>query len=332
MRCKKDAQTEIIRLLGESGGAFLSGEAVSESLGISRTAVWKQINTLRKTGFDIRAVPSKGYFLSAGKDGGSPFNAASILSGLKTETIGRNIIFLSETDSTNVRAYELARAGEAEGTAVIADSQSAGKGRLGRHWASNPGVNLYTSVILRPPVPPAAAQNLTFLAAVAVAETITAFLPMRPTVKWPNDILVDGRKVAGILMEMNSEPDRVNFVIAGVGVNLNLRTKDLPDDLKNTATSLMEKTLAPVDRVLFVRMLYINLEKWYKIYIGGGFAPVLSEWKGFFGATGTHVRVRGFNSVVEGICAGVDDDGALLVRTLSGEIVRVISGDVDTAR
>ena len=330
MQAKEAAEVEIIRLLKAGKDSYISGQALSAALGVSRTAVWKHIEKARGMGFSIEASPSKGYRLNT--SAGAPFNGVEVSSGLKTEYIGRNIHFYPSLDSTNMLAFELAGTGAPEGTAVIADSQTGGKGRLGRRWESPAGVNLYTSIILRPGIPPRYAHNLTFLSAVAVAETVERFSPVRPTVKWPNDILLDGKKVAGILMEMHSEPDRVHFVVAGIGVNINIRGETFTDTLKPIATSLYEKSGKETDRAGFTCVLYSSFEKWYKIYKEKGFFPVMEAWKGFFASVGKIITVRSFDSVIEGVCLGVDADGALLVKTQAGATERIISGDVETKR
>ncbi len=327
MQAKEAAEAEIIRLLKAGKDSYISGQALSAALGVSRTAVWKHIEKAREMGFSIEASPSKGYRLNTSS--GAPFNGVEVSSGLSTEYIGRNIYFYGSLDSTNRKAFELGRAGEPEGAAVIADTQTGGKGRLGRRWESPAGVNLYTSIILRPAIPPRHAHNLTFVAAVAVAETVERFSPVRPTVKWPNDILLDGKKAAGILLEMDSEPDRVHFVVAGIGVNINMKEADLPETLRVKATSLYEIKGESTDRAGFAGVLYSGFEKWYKIYKEKGFSPVMEAWKGFFASVGRPVTVRSFDTVIEGVCLGVDADGALLVRTSTGAEERVVSGDVD---
>ncbi|MFQ5735501.1 MAG: biotin--[acetyl-CoA-carboxylase] ligase [Thermodesulfobacteriota bacterium] len=333
MVTREAAEVEIIRLLragllGPDAEGYTSGQRLSDGLGISRTAVWKHINSLKKMGFPIEASPSKGYRLRSGK---SPFNPVEVASLLETGTIGRRIFFYPELASTNVKAFELGRGGEPEGTAVIADAQSRGKGRIGREWVSPPGVNLYTSIILRPEILPRDAYNLTFLLAVSVAEAVSSLCASGVTVKWPNDVLIGGRKAAGILLEMDSEADRVYFVVAGVGVNLNMDKGMFPARLRPLATSVAAGCGSDVDRAGFVRDLYSALEKWYKVYLGDGFAPVLKAWKGYFASEGKPVKVVSFNRVVTGICLGVGDDGALLVRTPCGTVERVISGDVEPA-
>ncbi len=316
-----DAEVDIVRLLKTGGGDHISGQMISLELGISRTAVWKHIGVLRKAGYSIEGSPKKGYRLLPFP---VPFNGIEVRSGLKRGIIGRNLFFFPTLDSTNTKASRLAAGGADEGTVVIADGQSDGKGRLGRKWHSPPGVNLYTSIILKPDIPPQQAQTLTLMAAVAVAEAVEAYSPVRPTVKWPNDILIESKKAAGILTEMNSETDRVNFVVLGIGVNLNM---NLPDELLHTATSIKEKTGREVSRAEFAQRLFSSIEKWYKVFLAEGFEPVSSVWRTYFDREGKHINVRGSREV-EGICMGIDSQGSLLVRLGSGQVERVISGEL----
>ncbi|MBI5599908.1 MAG: biotin--[acetyl-CoA-carboxylase] ligase [Deltaproteobacteria bacterium] len=330
MMKRAQPEVEIIGFLRAKEGAYASGQTISRALGISRTAVWKHIVSLRKAGYPIEGSSRKGYMLL--KPGSppfnAPFNAIELSSAVSTETIGRDIHFFPSLDSTNAKALALARDGAPEGTVVVADSQERGRGRLGRKWISPAGTNLYTSVILRPAIPPHMAQTLTLLSAVAVAETIALFSPVTPAVKWPNDILVDSRKVAGILTEMSSETDRINFVVIGIGVNVNWDMKNAPDEIRRTATSLKEKKGADVPRVEFVAALYSSLEKWYKIFNKEGRLPIVKAWRGWFNGEGKPVKVKG-SPDTKGLCLGIDDFGALLVRLSSGNIARVVAGDVE---
>ncbi|MBI5238736.1 MAG: biotin--[acetyl-CoA-carboxylase] ligase [Deltaproteobacteria bacterium] len=330
MRQGQDRDDKVLKLLRASPDLFISGQSISNRLGISRTAVWKHVMALRNMGYSIAGSAGKGYRLTPGRD--TPFNAVEIRSRLSTEFMGRKVYLYKSLGSTNIKAKELAGKGVPEGTAVIADSQTGGKGRLGRGWFSPAGVNLYTSVVLRPRLDPPKCQGITLMAAVACAEAASKWLPKKPTVKWPNDILIGPKKAAGILMEMDAEADRVNHIILGIGFNLNMTHDMLPKDLRGTAASIMEKTGRTVDRAEFACALYSRLEKWYKVFVNEGIAPVLSAWKGYFDMEGRPIRVNSFEGVVSGICAGVDTEGALLIRTASGRVHRVISGDVEIVR
>ena len=323
-------QTALLNLLKKNLNSHLSGQTLSNASGISRTAIWKHINNIRKMGYNIEVVSGKGYRLV----GEMPFNEPEITGRLKTSFIGRPIYFHSNIDSTNTAAYDLALRGAKEGTAVVADSQEKGRGRLGRRWESPKGTNIYASIILRPDILPVFAPQLTLMGAVAVAETISKFLnngsgcKPEPAVKWPNDILIDSKKVSGILTEMNSEMDRINFVIMGIGVNLNMKRNMFSQELRYIATSLKEETGKEIPRVEFIQSLYANLEKWYKIFLKKGFKPISEAWKGYFDMSGKRVTVHQANGNIMGIALTINEDGFLMVRESSGKVVKIISGDV----
>jgi BirA family biotin operon repressor/biotin-[acetyl-CoA-carboxylase] ligase len=314
----------ILELFREGEG-FVSGEALSRHLGVSRTAVWKHMKGLRAQGYLIEAVPAKGYRLVAAPDLITPRQVAE---GLGTRRIGGSVICLKETDSTNAVAFKLAEEGGAEGTVVIADTQSAGKGRLGRVWLSPPGVNLYCSVVLRPPISPVAACQLTFLSVVAVARAIESCTKLEPQIKWPNDILIQGKKVAGLLNEMNAETEKVNFVVLGIGVNLNMGLDQLGSQLRHPATSLMAAGGEEVNRVLFTRALLTELDRLYETFLQQGEAPVRAEWLERSRILGRTVKVSAGNREFTGAVEGLDSFGALLVRLSDGSLETVLSGDV----
>jgi BirA family transcriptional regulator, biotin operon repressor / biotin---[acetyl-CoA-carboxylase] ligase len=313
----------ILQLLRDGGG-FASGEALSRLLGISRTAVWKHIKGLRVQGYRIEAVPAKGYRLQGSPDLLTPLD----LSGLDTRRVGSRLVCLKETESTNAVAFRMAEEGAPEGTVVIADTQSAGKGRLGRVWLSPPGVNLYCSVVLRPPISPVAACQLTFLSVVAVARAIAGCTTLSPQIKWPNDILVSGKKVAGLLNEMNAETEKVNFVVLGIGVNLNMRLSQLGEGVRHPATSLLEEGGVEVDRAAFARTLLQELDRLYDRFLVEGEGPVRAEWLERSAIRGRSVRVSCGSREFGGVVQGVDAFGALLVETPDGVLETVLSGDV----
>lgn len=315
----------ILQLFREQGG-FVSGEIISRELNVSRTAIWKHINTLRKAGYVIEAVPSRGYQMVSAPD---VLSAEEISAQLKTGLIGKCLVCRSETSSTNSDAFRLAEQGADEGTVVLADSQSGGKGRMGRVWVSPQGVNLYASIILRPQVMPYEAAQLTFLSAVAVARSIELVAGLKPEIKWPNDVLISGRKIAGLLNEMSSETDRVNFVILGIGVNLNMNSEQFPQDLRYPATSLLLELGHPVQRAQFAAVMLNELDRLYTDFLAKGFGPVREEWQQRCNAAGRRIEVSDGGAVMQsGLFAGIDTDGALLMRLDSGGTERVISGDV----
>ncbi len=315
----------ILRLFREHGG-FVSGGQLSRMLEVSRTAVWKHISALRGAGYVIEAVPSRGYRLVSAPD---LLNREEIAARLNTAIMGRRLVCLDQTGSTNSDAFRLAEEGAPEGTVVMADAQSGGKGRRGRTWSSPAGVNLYCSVVLRPRVMPHEAPQLTFLSAVAVARSIGQVTGLQTEIKWPNDVLLGGSKVAGLLNEMSAETDGINFVILGIGVNLNMTLAQFPSDLRNPATSLLVASGRPVARARFAATLLNELDRLYADFLTHGFGPVREKWRLHCNARGREVVVSDAGSeVVRGIFDGIDGDGALLLRRTDGRVERILSGDV----
>ncbi len=319
------ASAAILRLFREQGG-FVSGEMISRELHVSRTAIWKQINALRKAGYVIEAVPSRGYQLLSAPD---LLSSAEIAAQQDAVVMGSRIVCMEQTASTNGDAFRLAEQGAAEGTVVLADTQSGGKGRMGRVWSSPPGVNLYCSIILRPAIMPYEAPQLTFLSAVAVARSIERISAIVPEIKWPNDVLIKGQKVAGLLNEMSAETDAVNFVILGIGVNLNMTAEQFPDDLRHPATSILLESGRPVGRSGFCAIMLNELDRLYADFRTHGFGPVREEWQRRCNAHGRELSVSdGGSEVVRGMFAGIDGSGALLVSGADGAISKILSGDV----
>jgi BirA family transcriptional regulator, biotin operon repressor / biotin---[acetyl-CoA-carboxylase] ligase len=324
-RLTKALDGKILRLFHERNGGIVSGEEASTLLKVTRTAVWKHIRSLREAGYHIEALPSRGYRLVRAPDLLIP---EEIAAGLKTERIGSRIICLKEAGSTNEEAFRLAEEGAEEGAVVIAESQTRGKGRLGRQWESPPGVNLYCSVILRPPVLPVRAAQLTFLSSVAVARTIGSSTSLTPAIKWPNDVMVGGRKVAGLLNEMSAETDKINFFVLGIGVNINMKQEQFPEGLRHPATSLAMEEGSRVDRTAFTRALLEALDHLYSMFLENGYGPVREEWLGFCNSLDREVLVTFQDTGLRGTARGIDDEGALLVERTDGSIERVLAGDV----
>jgi BirA family biotin operon repressor/biotin-[acetyl-CoA-carboxylase] ligase len=320
------ANSTILKLFRDADSGFVSGEMISRELKVSRTAVWKHIKGLRGAGYLIEAIPSRGYRLLSTPD---ILDETELRDRLQPGLIGLRLVCLPETSSTNTVAFQLADEGAVEGTVVTADAQSGGKGRMGRVWSSPPGINLYCSVVLRPKVRPYQAPQLTFLSAVAVAKAIEATTGLKPEIKWPNDVLLGGRKVAGLLNEMSAETDAINFVILGIGVNLNMATAQFPADLRAPATSLLIEQGRPVNRVQFTAQMLHELDKLYAGFLECGFAPVREEWQKRCNANDREVIVTdGGKDELRGMFNGIDGEGALLVRMADGSVERVVSGDV----
>jgi len=305
------------------GQGWQSGSAIAQRLGVSRAAVWKRIERLRERGYGIEAAAGRGYRMVSTSDRLLP---DEILRHFRPKLLRGAIVHHESIDSTNRLAAELARGGAVEGTVVLAEQQTAGRGRLGRSWVSPARVNLYCSVVLRPALPPLEVPRLTLVAGIAVAEAIAATVPLRAEIKWPNDVLLDGRKVAGVLTELEAETERVRFVIVGIGVNLNAARADFPPELQRKATSLALATGAPVDRAAFTGRLLTALEGAYATFLRGGFAALRHRYEELHCLTGRAVTVD-VKPPLAGTVRGVDDGGALLVES-NGEVHRVVSGEV----
>ncbi|MRR55108.1 MAG: biotin--[acetyl-CoA-carboxylase] ligase [Deltaproteobacteria bacterium] len=303
----------------------ISGEELGTALKVSRTAVWKHVKNLLSQGYQIESIPSRGYRFLAAPD---VLTSLEVTSGLQTTRIGCQISSVRETESTNLLAFRLAENSAPEGTVVIAEAQTGGKGRLGRHWESPPGVNLYCSVILRPPMSPVRAPQLTFLSAVAVARAIEEVAQLQPTIKWPNDVLLNGRKVAGLLNEMSAETDTIHCVVLGIGVNINMEREQFPNDLRQPATSLFLEKGVSINRVDFTKALLTSLDVLYDDYLAHGFTGIREEWLARSTVQGRRVRVSFGNGETEGVVSGVDNDGALLITRGDGTQERVLAGDV----
>ena len=320
-----DKAAAILRLF-RAGAGYTSGEYLSRELCVSRTAVWKHISALRKNGYRIEAVPSRGYRLVSSPDIIDPHEVAAVRGDT---VIGRELEYVKVSLSTNADAFRLAEQGAAEGTVVLADSQTGGKGRRGRVWSSPAGVNLYCSVLLRPVIMPNEAPQLTFLSAVAVARAIEQTTTLIPEIKWPNDLLVSGKKVAGLLNEMSAETDGINFVILGIGVNLNMTADQFPNDLRHPATSLFLESGIRVDRSQFTGTMLRELDRLYADFRVYGFGPVREEWQRRCNARGRQVLVNDSGTeCTGGRFIGIDSDGALLLQSDDDKQHRITCGDV----
>lgn len=260
--------------------------------------------------------------------GYAPLCLDIIQSELATKRLGTKFHYFQEIDSTNSYARRLADAGAPEGAVVIAEHQSDGRGRLGRSWESPPYCNLYFSLLLRPTLAPAHAPQITLMAAVALADTVAAFVAEPPAIKWPNDILLQGKKLAGILTESSCDAKRIEFVILGIGVNLNFPRERMPETIRDRATSLMEVAGNSFSRELVLRRLIQDLDRCYGTLEDFGFDAIAPRWQARFGLKGKTVRVEMGGDVLIGQAVGIDRDGALLVEDDRGERQRVVAGDV----
>jgi BirA family biotin operon repressor/biotin-[acetyl-CoA-carboxylase] ligase len=317
----------VLGFLAEAGDEFISGEAISDKLGLTRAAVWKHVEALRGQGYRIDALPARGYRLTAIPD---RLTALELRPLLNTHDVGQVLHTFEVVGSTNDHAKALAEDGAGHGEVVVAEAQTGGRGRRGRAWVSPPRRNAYLSVILRPDLPPARAPELTLLASVAVCDALRqAGVPAG--IKWPNDLLAGGRKIAGILTELSAEADEVHWVVLGIGVNVNAGPDDFPPDLRDAATSVAIERGEPAPRALFVAALLTALEGWLDRHAEEGFAAVRLAWRERSDTLGREVLVQTEGRELAGVAEDIDAAGALLVRS-GGELVRILSGDVHLLR
>jgi len=317
----------VLAFLAEAGDEFVSGEAISDKLGLTRAAVWKHVESLRSHGYRIDAVPARGYRLAEVPDRLTPLELRPLLN---THDVGQVLHWYEEIGSTNDRARELAEEGAEHGEVVIAEAQTAGRGRRGRVWASPPRKNLYFSVVLRPDLPPARAPELTLVASVAICEALRQ-AGVQAGIKWPNDLLASGKKVAGILTELAAEPDRVSWVVLGVGVNVNARIEDFPEELRAEATSVLIERGQPAPRALLAAACFTAIEDWVDRHADEGFGAVREAWRERSVTLGREVVVKVDGREIAGTAEDIDEGGALLVRGRAG-VERIVSGDVALLR
>jgi BirA family biotin operon repressor/biotin-[acetyl-CoA-carboxylase] ligase len=304
----------------------VSGAELAQQLGISRAAVWARIEELRKVGYDIEAGPHFGYKLVGSPDA---LHADDLLARLgKTKVIGRDIRVFEQTTSTNDVIEKLARDGVPEGAVVFAESQTKGRGRLGRKWVSPERKGLWFSILLRPDLRPQETTQLTVASATALRRAIQSETGLEPEIKWPNDILVGGKKVAGILTELSAELDRVRHVILGIGVDVNQGAGEFPPELRKLATSLKIESGRAISRPELAAAILRELDFDYARICGGEFPAVADEWESGCATIGKNVTVHIGDRKIRGGAESLDDDGALLIRTEHGHLERIIGGDV----
>lgn len=318
-------RSKILELLRKAGKEYLSGEEIAKRLGVSRTAVWKHIKELREAGYGIKSRSRSGYTLEEAPDCLLP---GEIKNGLSTRFIGKDIVFFEEVDSTNRVAKQLAREGAAAGTVVVAEAQGKGRGRLERPYFSPAGKGIWFSVILRPHILPQEAPKCTLLAAAAVAMAMKRF-GLQAAIKWPNDILHEGKKLTGILTEMSAELDRINYIVIGTGINVNIEEEEFPEELRDKATSLAVMKGEKLPRVAFFQAVLEALDELCTILEKDGFAPIVARWREYAVTLGQDVRVIGAigQESFDGRAIDIDEEGALLVETAGG-MRRVLAGDV----
>lgn len=316
---------KLIHALARNATVVVPGPKLASEIGVTRQKVWEWIERLRSLGVEIKGHPTSGYQLVTMPDILVP---SLVHAELGESEIGHNIAHYFRTESTNTVALSLAARGAAHGTVVVAEEQTAGRGRLGRAWHSERSSGIYTSIILRPPLAPNAAPVITLMAGVAAQSAIAGATGLDADIRWPNDILVRGKKVCGILTEMSAELDRVHAVALGIGINVNHR--EMPAQLKEIATSLRIETRRTWSRVHLLAALLKELEKQYRVLLRPGGAAVITErWAAASTfAKDKRVRVVSYDGEFFAITAGLDPSGALRIRRDDGREECLVSGEV----
>ena len=316
-------RSKILEMLRNAGSVYISGEEIASRLGVSRTAVWKHIRELREAGYDIRSHSRSGYMLCETPDLLLP---GEIRHDLNTKIMGQKIVYYEDIPSTNIEAKRLAAEGAPEGTVVVSEAQSTGRGRMERAFFSPKGKGIWFSIFLRAVFLPQEAPKCTLLAAVAVAKAMDQF-GLRAGIKWPNDVLYEGKKLVGILTEMHAEMDRINYVVIGTGINVNIMPEEFPPELRDCATSLAIMKGEKLPRAAFFRAVLQAIEELYLMVRKQGFASLMEEWRHYTITLGQEVNVISVNETFAGRAVDIDADGALLVETEQG-VRRVLAGDV----
>ncbi|MGZ4032279.1 MAG: biotin--[acetyl-CoA-carboxylase] ligase [Tumebacillaceae bacterium] len=319
-------QESILHLLREQPDEYVSGEAMCQTFGVSRTAVWKHIKELQDAGYRIEAVRNKGYRLIEAPD---LVTAAEIREGLGTTLLGQSIVYRETIDSTNTLAQQLANQGAPEGTLVIADEQTVGRGRRGRQWFSPPHSGIWMSLILRPDLPLAHAAQITLVAAVALTKALSRESGVQAGIKWPNDILFGQKKCCGILTEMHAEADQIHHLVVGIGINVNVLQEEFPEELTDIATSLQAIKGARLSRAQVVRSVLEEFEPLYRRYVlEGGFGSIRDEWKANNITLGHNIIAQTAQGTITGKALDIDEFGVLLVEQADGEIAKIYSADI----
>ncbi|WP_117169375.1 biotin--[acetyl-CoA-carboxylase] ligase [Paraliobacillus sediminis] len=319
-------QEKLIELLALNGTVFISGQDISETLNISRTAVWKQMKRLEKEGYQIEAVPNKGYRIVALP---SIMSKNTLQWGLKTKWLGKNMVHQIKMPSTQTKANQLAQEGCAHGTVVIADRQETGRGRMNRSWFSNNDLGVWLSIVLRPNVPPLQGPQLTLVVATVLAELIELDVGITPAIKWPNDILINGKKIAGILTEMQAEQDKIHHIVIGIGLNVNQLADSFENEISKRATSLKIETGETFEKQKLIQSLLKRFEEAFDRYQLTGFSEVKDKWESFGYKINEEVSYKAGNVEKQGVIRGISTDGALIMENKQNQIETLYSAEIN---
>jgi BirA family biotin operon repressor/biotin-[acetyl-CoA-carboxylase] ligase len=320
----QELRHKILSVLLKDNTKYLSGEEISRRVGVSRAAIWKHIEELRNTGYKIDAKPRKGYRLIYRPD---RVAKEEIQNELQTLTFGRHIRYEPVAKSTQILAHQWARAGAVEGSLVVADEQQEGKGRLGRNWHSPPETGVWMSLVIRPPIPIQQASHLTLLASVGVSTAIINLTNLPIQIKWPNDLLLHEKKICGILTELRGDQDKMDYMVLGIGINVNQQINQFPDELKDIATSLAIESGQTFSRAQVIAAVMKQLEYYYHLYLKQGFEPIRNKWESLSNLIGNKITAKTPQKEIVGVAESLGMDGSLLVRS-GEELITIYSADI----
>lgn len=315
----------VLSLLEENSGNFISGEVISQQLGVSRAAIWKHIKKLRQEGYQIESVPHRGYCLA--DSGEKMLSTAKIKENLSSSWAELLDYRVKVEGSTNTIAKQLAAQGAPEGTIVLAEGQAGGRGRLGRRFICPFAKGLWFSLILRPKIGFTDVLQVVIIIAVAVLDAIEEVAGIRADIKWPNDLLYQGKKITGILLEANGEMEQLNYLIAGIGINVNLDLADFPAELQTKATSLFLINGQKIVREKLFCAVVEKIESYYRQSLSGGFASLWQRWKQASCILGREISVRTAADKLEGEVVDFTPDGGLVLKLKNGELTTILSGE-----
>ncbi len=303
---------------------YVSGQELCDALQVSRTAVWKVVNQLKEEGYVIESVPRRGYRIIERPD---VVTAEEVESRLDTRWAGHPVIYYEVIDSTNNEAKRLAETGAGNGTLLVTDLQEHGKGRRGRVWSTPPRTAVMMSILLRPDLPPDKVSSVTLVMGMAVAAACGSYCGVKAEIKWPNDVVVEGRKICGILTEMSSEIGAINYLVCGAGINANIT--EFPEELRDKADSLCRITGHPIDRAGLIAECMKQFEYYYEKYLRTGDVSLfLEEYNGLLAGKDGRVRVLEPGNEHDGIARGINEKGELLVELSDGTVEQVYAGEV----
>jgi BirA family transcriptional regulator, biotin operon repressor / biotin---[acetyl-CoA-carboxylase] ligase len=325
-KVQSQVRKRLLDAFTKSNGEFLSGQYLADLLGCSRTAIWKHMEDLRNEGFELEAIRRKGYRIVSVPE---KITSNEIQLGLTTKRLGRQIHYEESVSSTQKIALQMSFDGAPEGTIVIAEEQTSGRGRMNREWHSAKFSGIWMSIILRPDLLPKDAPQLTLITAVAIVQAIEEVTTLHPEIKWPNDILVNGKKVTGILTELQAESDRINSVIIGIGMNVNQESNSFPDEIASIATSMFIESGEKINRARLIQVVLTKLEYLYDLYLQEGFYPIKLLWESYAVSIGKMINARMLKETIKGKALGITDDGVLMLEDDSGKVHYIYSADIE---